>query len=137
MTTPGTICVVPHKPWLSQGDIFTQVLIPRVGVRDGLPAAAVERGPAMLITHGCTLDKKNGRGLSILEHLTFVPLQSVAALPEDRAGDLRARAAALAPYSILYVGQVEAVGEAYATLHQPYTLPAVLAAEVLTPLSLQ
>lgn len=120
-----------HRRWLSQGDIFKRLLIPNVGVRDGTPTAELDQVPVMLVSHGCAIDKKKGNGQSALEWLTFVPLQDVTALPRDRAGNLRASAGQDQPYAVMYLGDIPEVGESYAVLNRPYTLPASLLAPSL------
>jgi len=114
------------EPWLSQGDVFTSVLIVRAGVAKGAPVAGVDKGPALLISHGCAIDKKTNSGKSKLEYLSFLPIQDVVALPSERAERLRASSGNVQPYEAMYLGSVPEVGEGYVTLTQPYTLPAVL-----------
>lgn len=47
-------------------------------------------------------------------------------LPSERAGLLRAQANELQPYEALYLGAIPPLGEGYAMLTQPYTLPSLL-----------
>lgn len=118
---------VPDK-WLNQGDIFKSVPIVRGGAES---KQAMRRGPAMLVSHGCVLDKTTRNGRPSCEYLSFAPIQSVEALAADnlgKANDLRGRGTsrAVAPYTAQYLGDLEGLGEAYAALNQPFTLPAVL-----------
>jgi len=118
------------SPWLSQGDIFSKVLIAQAGVVDGMAQAVTKRGPALLMTHGCALDKKRkaaGREVSRLEYLSFLPILSVEQLPPERAEPLRTMGneGQPTPYEALYLGDVPEVGEAYVALGQPYTVPAL------------
>ncbi len=126
MTEAAVPAAGGHRPWLSQGDIFKKLLVVNVGVRDDAATAALEQAPALLVSHGCAIDKKKGNGQSALEYLTFLPIQDVTALPQDRARNLRASAAELTPYNVMYLGQVPEVGESYVMLNRPYTLPAAL-----------
>lgn len=123
---PGVSRVEPHKPWLAQGDVFQRVMISRFGVSNSVSTEGVERGPALLVSHSCAIDKKNRQGQSVLEYLSFLPLQAVSALAKDRQGNIRASAGKLQPYSALYLGEVPEVGEAYVPLGQPFTIPALL-----------
>jgi hypothetical protein len=125
VTEGDATSVVPSGPWLSQGDVFRSVLIGRVVIAKSQPAGRLDRGPAMLVTADCVLDKKTGRGRSTVEYLNFVPLQDVKALDPGRARNLRDSAGELAPYAMLYIGEVEGVGESYAPLAQVFTLPAL------------
>ena len=93
---------------------------------DSAATAELDHSPAMLISHGCSIDKKDGRGRSKLEYLTFVPLQNVALLPPDRATNLRASLGQVKPYEAMYLGEVPRIGECYVMLTRPYTLPAAL-----------
>ncbi|WP_152185543.1 hypothetical protein [Segeticoccus rhizosphaerae] len=80
----------------------------------------------MLISHGCAIDKKNSRGKSVLEYLSFLPLHNVAALDPGRAQQLRAALLEAKPYKVMYLGNVPQVGDSYVDLTEPYTLPALL-----------
>lgn len=129
MSASAATAVAPHNLWLSQGDVFKELPYLRAGVADSVAAAQLDRGPALLVTHDCAIDKKNRRGHSTLEYLTFLPLQDVSALEAvepSRARDLRLHAERDQPYPVLYLGQVQDVGESYVMLSQPYTLPALL-----------
>lgn len=122
---------VGQDPWLSQGDLFREVVISRIGVENGLAAAGIERGPALLMSHDCVLDKKrksNGREVSRVEFLTFVPVRGVGQLNPDKARALREFGSALGvrPYEALYLGEVDGLGETWASLAHPYTIPALL-----------
>lgn len=133
MISAATAFVVPHSPWLSQGDIFRLVPIVLAGVSKAVATASLQTGPAMLVSHGCAIDKKSKSGKSVVEYLSFLPLQSVQALERGTAGDLRGRAGELQPYNALYLGDVTDIGESYVDLTQPYTLPALLLRTELQP----
>lgn len=120
-----------QDPWLSQGDIFREVLISRIGVDDAVPKADLIRGPAMLMTPDCILDKKekvNSRLVPQIEFLTFVPIRGFAQMNPDRARTLREKGTALeiAPYAALYLGEIDGIGDCWASLAHPYTFPAPL-----------
>ncbi|BBH17376.1 hypothetical protein Back2_16630 [Nocardioides baekrokdamisoli] len=77
------------------------------------------------------MDKRTGAGKSRCEFLTFVPLLSVAAKAAENAhaaAELRRCGVrrAVAPHAVQYIGDVAEVGESYASLAEPFTLPAVL-----------
>lgn len=122
----ATSLVAPNKPWLSQGDIFSSVPIVRAGVEGGIAVQGLQRGPALLISNDCAIDKKSGPGRSTLEYLSFLPIQDVAALNRGRAAALRGQGADLQPYNALYLGELSEIGVGYADLAQPFTLPALL-----------
>lgn len=87
----------------------------------------------MLVSHGCAIDKKHSRtGLSILEYLSFLPIQDVRLLDDGKAGALRAHPLRLhPPYAVFYLGHLQRIGEGYVPLVQPYTLPSALFAPEL------
>jgi hypothetical protein len=116
--------MVAVKPWLSQGDMFAKVPVLRAGITDR-PEAQLEDGPALLVTHSCSIDKKQ-KGRSRLEYLTFLPIHDVTLLPSERQTTLRTRAERLRPYEALYLGHLPGVGEGYVNLVEPYTLPAAI-----------
>lgn len=129
MRPPATDLVGPFQPWLSQGDIFQSVMIVRAGISNAVVVQAVERGPAILVSHGCAIDKKNKDGSLKTEYLSFLPLQSAQLLQPDPLATLRANRQG--PYEALYLGEVPQIGESYAMLTQPYTLPIALFQPVL------
>jgi hypothetical protein len=116
--------VAGHEPWLAQGDVFKSVMIVRAGVADGIASKHLERGPALLISHGCAIDKKHRDGTSELEYLSLLPLQAVENLPGERSAKLRNSKNELGPYNAMYLGDVPEVGESYVMLTEPYTVPA-------------
>lgn len=111
-------------PWLAQGDIFADVPIvsPRVAADSHGLSHGSDHGPAMLITHDCSLDKANGRGRATIRRLFFLPLRAVATLQPDRASMLRH--GELAPFESLYLGEVSDFGETYVVMSEAYYLPA-------------
>lgn len=129
MTDSGEfVATIPVEPWLNQGDIFESVPIVRGGA---MSQQAMLRGPAMLVSHGCVVDKRTRGGQSKCEYLTFVPLLSLeakAAEDVNAARELRRMGVArlATPYTVQYVGDIPKIGEAYASLVEPFTLPAVL-----------
>ena len=122
---PSAAFAAPQR-WLAQGDIFERLLFVRAGVADSTATSALDHSPALLISHGCAIDKKSSGGRSRLEYLSFLPLQSVTALPRERQENLRRSDGQLRPYEAMYLGDVPSVGESYVLLTQPYTLPASL-----------
>jgi hypothetical protein len=81
-------------------------------------------GPAMLVNHGCVLDKRTNSGKAKVEHFTFVSLKSVTALDQNRQNLLRRGQRKLLPYEAMYLGEVSGVGESYVSFSDPYHLPA-------------
>lgn len=117
--------------WLGQGDVFREVAISRIGVADSVAKADLDRGPAMLMTPDCILDKKervNHREVAQIEFLTFLPIRGFSQMNTDRGRTLREKGAALelAPYAALYLGEVDGIGDCWASLAHPYTIPAPL-----------
>jgi len=111
-------------PWLCQGDVFSSipVLVPSVLANASVVAVAVEFGPAVLVTHGCAMDKPTRAGLPRVERLNFIPLLSLTAADANRQALLKR--GQLEPFEALYVGDVPDLGEAYCVLSEMYPLPA-------------
>lgn len=122
MTT--ATAMVAARPWLSQGDVFSKVPVLRAGITDR-PQPQLEDGPALLVTHSCSIDKKQ-KGRSRLEYLTFLPIHDLTRLPPERQTALRTRGDRLRPYEAMYLGHLPDVGEGYVNLVEPYTLPAAI-----------
>lgn len=116
---------VAHHDWLSQGDLFASIPIGWIGVENSAPVQKIDRGPALLVTAGCVIDKKTRAGRSSLEYLTFLPLRNLAQFDASKAGDARRSADELRPYGVLYVGFM-GDSEYVAPLAQPFTFPALL-----------
>lgn len=119
----GHLLVAPLA-WLSQGDVFSSV--PFIDFLPSGPSGdlSVEltQSAAMLVTHDCALDKKTRAGHSTIEQLSFLPLQSVSALPGERRALVRRNE--LQPYEAFYLGDVPDVGEAYVLVSDVYAVPA-------------
>ena len=114
-----------NLPWLTQGDIFASA--PVVDVKlDGSNKARADlvSGPAILLTHGCAMDKPDRHGQPRVERLQFARLRSLNALPIDRQGNLRGTRDRLQPFEALYVGEVPDLGETFILLSDPYYIPA-------------
>ena len=112
-------------PWLCQGDVFRDVPILDVdlaGRSDLRPR--LRQGPAVLLSHGCAIDKRRRNGDLQVERMQFASLRLVTELPNDRQGSLRAKAQEIAPFEVMYLGALEHIGEVYLTLSDPYYLPA-------------
>ncbi len=78
----------------------------------------------MLVNHGCALDKMNRQGEATIERLSFVSVRSVATAQEHRQQLLRTNANDLKPFEVLYLGDLEGLGESYVALSDPYYVPA-------------
>jgi len=117
--------------WLSQGDVFRDVLISRIGVANSSATADLDRGPALLMTPDCVLDKKekvNHRQVPQIDFLTFLPIRGFVGMNTDRARTLREKGAALelGPYGALYLGEIDNIGECWVSLAHPYAIPVPL-----------
>ncbi|GAA6525030.1 hypothetical protein [Intrasporangium sp. DVR] len=114
--------LVPPDDWFAQGDVFYSVPLPANGEFEG-----DNESPALLITHGCALDKKSRLGHLRIERLNFLPLQNVAAQEREKQLALRSYARDLNPSEVLYLGHLpEHDFEAFVVLSQPFTLPAAI-----------
>lgn len=116
-------CCVASEAWLSQGDIFAHAPVLDYPALSQDLVASSRRGPALLMTHGCALDKQTNAGRPTIERLTFLRLRSVDALPDDRAKMLRSTATELMPYETLYLGMLPKIGESYVLVSDPYFVP--------------
>lgn len=128
MTGAPDPAIIECDPWLNQGDVFQRIPVWQAGMMNRQNLAI---GAALLISHGCVLDKAKRNGQPMIEFMNFVPLQSFAALEAanaNKAGELKRRAESGSdtPYQVLYLGEVDGVGESYVSLAQPYSLPAEL-----------
>jgi hypothetical protein len=111
-------------PWLSQGDIFSDV--PLLGISLNTTTGELDtrwdHGPALLITHGCAMDKASSRDRPTIKRLHFLPLAAVDIQDPTRRDILRRDS--ITPYEVLYIGQCGHLGEVFATLSEVYYLPA-------------
>lgn len=114
----------PPNSWLSQGDVFQSV--PILGlVLDEQLRAEIQYGPAMLMTHGCAMDKPSGRSLRPrVPHLHFAPVRSILTLTRDRQFELRRRRWRVDPSQVAFLGELPDIGEGYANFSEVYALPA-------------
>ncbi len=121
----------PPERWVSQGDIFSDV--PLLSFENSaLPTPMLSRGPAMLITHGCALDKKTRTGQSTIQRLHFLPVRSLTIYPSDQRRQLVASASKIQPFEVIYLGEIGEHGEVIAILSEPVTVPASFFALGLT-----
>lgn len=120
--------LVRSEPWLSQGDLFMSV--PIVDVTMPLArtlSASFQRGPAMLVSQDCVLDKAS-RGRPTIERLAFIPVRRTDSLPSDRVAGLRAmdakpRPECLQPFAAQYLGEIEQLGDTYVLMSDVFSLP--------------
>lgn len=108
------------NPWLCQGDLFVPAPLVTTNATVSALASEVLSGPAMLVSHDCSLDKVNKRGEMQATQATFLPLRAVSLLEGNRATILRSNN--LTPYDVLYVGTLPDVGEAYVSLAHASTV---------------
>lgn len=113
----------PPSPILDQGDVFLNAPVPRPVVSPARHSFADEVGPAILLTHGCMMDKPSPDGARPrIEYLQFSRIRAVADLPARRQELLRNNVAA--PYEVLYLGEVLGMGECYTSFLETYHLAA-------------
>jgi hypothetical protein len=114
-----------HLPWLGQGDIFGDAPVLEIALQeDDEVTARILRGPAVLLTHDCAMDKPDREGRPRAERLQFARLRSMQTLPADRRRTLAGQARQVQPLEALYLGQVRDLGESFLLLSDPYFLPA-------------
>lgn len=133
---PPNGLLLPQHPWLCQGDIFASVPILESDLNDETIDVRVESGPAMLLTHGCALDKKTRAGVLKLERMHFLPLRSTQLLDQGRQDMLRSKPSEIAPSEAFYLGHV-GVTESHVLLSEPYYLPAAYFQPSLYELALE
>ncbi|MCV2392975.1 hypothetical protein OEB99_01515 [Actinotalea sp. M2MS4P-6] len=108
---------------LDQGDVFLEV--PVLG-SVGTPvqhAFADESGPAILLTHGCMLDKPSSDGTRPrIEYLQFSRIRTVVDLSSERQALLRRNDPT--PYEVLYLGELPGIGECYTSFLETYHVAA-------------
>ena len=81
-------------------------------------------GPAMLITHNCTLDKRNKRGELLTPRYHFLPVIALSEQNPDRQATIRRNE--LTPYEVCYLGDCGELQESFVVLHEIYALPSAL-----------
>lgn len=110
-------------PWLTQGDVFRSVpiLLPELG-QDGRVAWEQAAGPALLLTHGCVLDKASNAGVLKISRIFFLPILSIDTLDRNAKSLLRKRQ--LTPPEAIHLGNLGELAESFATLSEAYYLPA-------------
>lgn len=122
--------LVACDEWFGQGDVFESVPLGPSPADAMWPRTASGDGflhPALLLTHGCALDKRSGSGAIRIERLHFIPLENVAAQSRDKQGALRRGARNIEPSEVLYLGEVPALDfEAFVVLSNLHTVPARL-----------
>lgn len=105
------------------------ILIPELLADYGL-ACELVAGPALLLSHGCTMDKASNKGVMKIRRLFFLPISSIETLDGNAKGLLRKRT--LEPPEAIHLGRLGILGEAYATLSEAYYLPAAFFAPQLS-----
>ena len=114
--------------WFSQGDVFVGVplgALPEDDTWPQMPSEAPILRPALLVTHGCALDKKSRSGELRIERMHFLPLENVAAQSADKQSALRRGAREINPSEVLYLGDVPGLPwEAFVVLSSIHTVPA-------------
>jgi len=114
---------VPHSAALEQGDVFLDVPILDAFDIDGEAQFRLIAGPAILLTHGCAMDKPvRDTSRPKIEYLSFARLRTTDDLTVDRKQLLRNNQ--VTPYEVMYLGRIRPVGECYFSLHETYSVPA-------------
>lgn len=96
-------------------------------VRASLDASAevqfgCDRGPGVLLTHGCEMDKANKDGAPRVEWLQFTRLRSLTMMDSQAA--LNLKRGKLGPFSMMYAGEWSGLGEAWLLLSDSFPIPA-------------
>lgn len=112
-----------HRPWLAQGDIFRSAPVLDVALDGESLTVRLPLGPALLLTHGCAMDKARPDGSPKADFLQFAAVRSMSSLPADRAGNVRRTRDSVAPYDVMWLGEIPPFGEAYMVLSDPYFIP--------------
>lgn len=113
----------PSLPWLGQGDVFSDVPIVSTALdSSGHVTASLVNGPAILLTHDCTLDKANNRGVPRIERMTFARLRCLSVVDNNRKALLRKNE--FEPTEALYVSSVAPYGEVFLVISESYFIPA-------------
>jgi hypothetical protein len=129
----GPTLLLGPQPWLCQGDIFSDIPLIESGMNESGLDVEVAHGPALLLTHGCALDKKTRAGAFTVRRLHFLPLRATASLPPEQQSTARRKRAEVAPAEVLYLGEVPGLTEAHVLLSEPFYLPAALFEIELAP----
>lgn len=112
-----------HRPWLAQGDIFGNAPVLDVTMGSAGLDVAILQGPAVLLSHGCALDKAHPDGTPKMDYLQFAAIRSEQALDTQRAASLRGNRKSVHPSEAMWLGEVHPYGECYMLLSDPYFLP--------------
>lgn len=121
---PNSALLTAHAKWLSQGDIFLSApILDAVCVGEEC-VPRVSTGPALLITHGCSLDKKTNAGAWTIRTFHFLPLRATSGLGDDKQTLLRQQADLVNPAEAFYLGDVPELTESHVLLSEPFSIPA-------------
>ena len=113
------------KPWIRQGDIFRRVWRVVRTVDDGIIKNTTSQESALLVSHGCDLDKKDASGHPAIVQLIFAPISLATNFPKLDAGLLRKlKDGAISPPSLVYIPVEDGQAETVANLGQTFFVPA-------------
>lgn len=115
----------PHDAWLSQGDVFARLPIFHVYTDSALTTVKVDGPsmvPALLITHGCQLDKRNRRGVPMVQYLHFLPIVALDIQNPNLQEVLRQET--INPAQAMYIGDVQGIGAAMVNIAETSRVPA-------------
>lgn len=132
----GPTLLLGPQPWLSQGDIFSDIPIIESMMNENGLDVQVAHGPGLLLTHGCALDKKTGAGVLTVKRLHFLPLRAISSLLPEQQTTARRNPVEVTPPEVLYLGEVPGLTEAHVLLSEPFYLPAALFDIALVPFRL-
>lgn len=108
-------------PWFCQGDILRSVPILTAVLGEASDVNfMILQGPAVLLTHGCALDKAR-KGRPTAKRLHFVPIVDVSV--QDPGKQSALRSSGLTPYEVMYLGHCGDLNECFIVLSEIYSLP--------------
>lgn len=113
-----------HVPWLCQGDIFASAPIVETTLSDsGDVQSTVTEGPAVLLTHDCSMDKPDSTGQPRVERMQFARVRALDVLPLNLQRTVRTNRNNLGPFEIQHLGDIPELGESCLLLSDPYYIP--------------
>jgi len=115
--------MLPCVPWLRQGDVFEDVRWLTITRSDDDDTFVASSGPgaALLITHGCQMDKRTNAGRPKAKRLQFLPVHPITDLNHDSQERLRRHE--VSPPEAVFVGALTDGREGFGLLGEAFTLP--------------
>lgn len=115
-----------HRPWLCQGDLFDEVPLCTATFKPstGLIFDTSKQGAALLIIHGCQVDKRTHSGRTLkVSRLQFVPVLSLASAELNADTVRRLREGDWQPPEAVYLDLGQG-NEGVCLLGEAYPIPA-------------